>query len=162
MNIARIIFSALAVSLLASAGAWADDDHHRSQITAPKNALYQSECASCHMAYPPHLLGAAAWGKLMGNLKNHFGTNASLDAQDQKNITLFLQAHAGERGTSPASSASQNSIRITETRYFLRKHDEISATVFKRKSIGGAWNCIACHRGAERGDFDEDAVKIPR
>ncbi len=48
--------------------------------------------------------------------------------------------------------------RITETRWFSKKHDEISVSTFKRPGIGSAANCAACHGDAEKGDFDEDRV----
>ena len=35
---------------------------------------------ACHVAYPPGLLPAASWQRLMANLPRHFGTDASLDA----------------------------------------------------------------------------------
>ena len=47
---------------------------------APALPKYQQECAACHLAYPPGLLPAASWQRLMSNLPRHFGTDASLDA----------------------------------------------------------------------------------
>ncbi|MDP3306630.1 hypothetical protein [Methylotenera sp.] len=38
----------------------------------------------------------------------------------------------------------------------------MSSATFKRKSIGSAANCVACHKGAEKGDFSESQIKIPR
>ena len=32
----------------------------------------------------------------------------------------------------------------------------------RRKSIGSAANCTACHRQAEQGNFEEDAIRIPK
>lgn len=31
-----------------------------------------AECGDCHFAFPPVLLPARSWKKLMGNLKDHF------------------------------------------------------------------------------------------
>ena len=58
--------------------------------------------------------------------------------------------------------ASAAPLRITETRWFVRKHDEVSQATWSRKSIGSAANCAACHRQAEQGVFDEDTVRIPK
>jgi hypothetical protein len=44
----------------------------------------------------------------------------------------------------------------------VRQHDEVSASTFKRASIGSAANCSACHAGAAKGDFNEHAVHIPK
>ena len=52
-------------------------------------------------------------------------------------------------------------LRITETRWFVRKHDEVPRATWSRKSVGSAANCAACHRQAEQGIFNEDAIRIP-
>ena len=41
-------------------------------------------------------------------------------------------------------------------------HHEVSEAKFSRESVGGRANCVACHRDAERGDFNEHRVAIPR
>ncbi|MGZ8268326.1 MAG: diheme cytochrome c, partial [Burkholderiales bacterium] len=38
---------------------------------------WKAECSSCHVAYPPKLLSAQTWRRLMGGLDKHFGTDAS-------------------------------------------------------------------------------------
>jgi aldehyde:ferredoxin oxidoreductase len=53
-------------------------------------------------------------------------------------------------------------LRISETPYFRRKHHELRPEVFKRKSVGSPANCSACHLTAEKGDYDEHKVKIPK
>ena len=105
----------------------------------------------------------------MGELDKHFGENASLDAATQNEITRFLALHSADKSDNRRSNRINQSIpanatplRITETRYFTSKHDEVSSATFKRKSIGSASNCVACHQGAEKGDFSESQVKIPR
>ena len=45
-------------------------------VAAVENPLYQEECGSCHMAYPPGLLPGRSWEKLMTGLADHFGENA--------------------------------------------------------------------------------------
>ena len=44
--------------------------------------LYEIECASCHMAYPPGLLSEKSWLNVMNELSKHFDTDASLDEKD--------------------------------------------------------------------------------
>ena len=44
----------------------------------------------------------------------------------------------------------------------MRKHDEVAPEVWKRPKVGGPSNCVACHSGAEKGDFSERNVRIPR
>ena len=152
-------------ALLASGGA----ESGGKQMPAVSNAKWKSECSSCHMLYHPGLLPERSWKKIMAGLDNHFGENATLDAPTQDEIALFLAANSADKSQNRRSTRINQSIpvnvtplRISETRYFLSKHDEISPATFKRKSIGSASNCIACHQGAEKGNFSESLVKIPR
>lgn len=133
------------------------------------NAKFKAECTSCHMAYLPGLLPSRSWEKMMNTLDKHFGEDASLDDKTKKEILDFLVMNSSDkaysrRGTKILATIGNQDIplRISETDYFNRKHDEISPAVFKRKSIGSKANCIACHKGAESGNFDEDSVVIPK
>lgn len=44
------------------------------------------ECASCHFGYQPALLNKASWEKVMGNLSDHFGTDASLGKAETQEL----------------------------------------------------------------------------
>ncbi len=153
-------------SLLASGGG---EERGGRQLPPVSNAKWQAECSSCHMVYHPGLLPERSWKKMMSGLDQHFGENASLDAPTRAEIEQFLVLHSAEKADNRRShrivqsiSASDTPLRISETAYFKGKHDEISAATFKRNSIGSASNCIACHQGAEKGNFSESLVKIPR
>ncbi|MBT9538710.1 diheme cytochrome c [Thiobacillus sp.] len=139
--------------------------------TLPKltHKNWQQECASCHIAYAPAFLPKASWRRVMGGLDQHFGENASLDPVTQADILRFLEANAADAGTSRMGNRVMRDIgpkdaplRVTETRWFVRKHDEVSRAVWSRKAVGSAANCAACHRQAEQGVFDEDTVNIPK
>lgn len=130
---------------------------------------WQQECASCHIAYAPSFLPKASWRKIMGGLDQHFGENASLDPATQADILRFLEANAADAGGSRMGRRVMQGIdtqnpplRITETRWYVRKHDEVPRSAWSRKSVGSASNCAACHRQAEQGVFDEDTVRIPK
>jgi len=56
---------------------------------------------------------------------------------------------------------NETPLRITETAWFVRKHDEVSRTIWSRKSVKSAANCAACHRQAEQGVFNERDIRIP-
>lgn len=158
--------------VLASAYAIADDDEHEGKhagkprtqagMLAKAPAVWKTECGSCHLAFPPGMLPPAGWKQQMATLDKHYGSNATLDAADAKAIRDFLLlASAGNGEPVPASRPGEPP-RITSTAWFRHEHDEIAVTVWRRKSVGSAANCIACHGGAEKGDFDEDRVRIPR
>ena len=129
------------------------------RLAVPVLPKYQQECAACHVAYPPGLLPAMSWQRLMGNLPRHFGTDASLDAAIAQEISTWLTRNAATRkrlATPPPED------RITRSDWFVRQHDEVPADAWKRASIKSASNCSACHTRADQGDFDEDHVRIPR
>ena len=130
---------------------------------------WQQECASCHIAYSPALLPRASWKKLMADLDNHFGENASLDPVTQADILRFLEINAADTGSSPIGrrvmkgmNAKDAPLRITETRWFVREHDDVARSTWSRKSVGSAANCAACHQKADQGRFDEHAIRIPK
>jgi hypothetical protein len=155
--------------LLASGGMGEGGEGDGSQLPALSNAQWKTECSSCHMLYHPGLLPERSWSKMMTGLGKHFGENASLDATTRNEINRFLTLNSADKQGSRRSSRFNQSIpanatplRVSETRYFTSKHDEVSASTFKRKGIGSASNCVACHKGAEKGDFSESQVKIPR
>src|SRR3546814_681650 len=115
------------------------------------------------MLSPPGLLPAKAWRQQMQTLDEHYGSNATLDPDQEREILEFLlRASADNRLPVEPSPTAGEPPRISQTRWFERKHDEVSEAKFKRESVGGRANCVACHRDAESGDFDEDRVKIPR
>jgi len=126
-------------------------------LRLPPNPAYQAECGSCHVPYPPQLLPAQSWQQLMGRLDRHFGSDASLDATAHDEISRYLAANAGRRAA-PAGPEP----RITETRWFVRKHDEVDGAAWTRPAVKSAANCSACHQGAEKGNFSDDEVRIPR
>jgi hypothetical protein len=147
-----------AFSLLFAFGVLLNEALAETRLPAAANAKWQAECGSCHIAFPPALLGAASWQRVMAGLDKHFGTDASLDAASAAEIGAFLERNAG----SGRRVADAGALRITESRWFLRKHDEVRPSAWKNPQIRTAANCGACHGGAERGDFDEDNVRIPR
>ena len=51
--------------------------------------------------------------------------------------------------------------RITKTSWFIRKHDEIKADVWKRAGVKSPANCGACHTTAAEGIFSEKNISIP-
>ena len=66
------------------------------KMTTPSDApkSYEAECGSCHLAYPPGLLGQKNWQRIMSGLSKHFGTDASIDATTQTEISQWLTKNA--------------------------------------------------------------------
>ncbi|WP_310386147.1 diheme cytochrome c [Roseateles sp.] len=149
----------LTLSLLAAGAARADDDGRRGPAI-PLLPKYQQECAACHLAYPPGMLPAASWQRLMATLPKHFGSDASLDPATVSELSRWLTAKAGTYQR--VGSAAPPADRITRSAWFVRKHDEVPAATWQRASIKSAANCAACHTTAEQGDFNEHRIRIPK
>ena len=138
---------------------WAQADDGPRAAQVPLLPSYKTECAACHIAYPPGMLPASSWQRLVTHLPNHFGTDASLDPAAVKELSTWLGANAA---TGRRAVESPPDDRITRSAWFTRQHDEVPAATWKRASIKSASNCAACHTGADRGDFNEHNVRIPR
>lgn len=126
---------------------------------APVPAKYQEECSACHVAYPAGMLPAASWNRLVGGLGKHFGVDASLDAASTAEIANWLKSQAG---TFRRVSEEPPQDRISQSKWFVRQHHEVAASTWKRSAIGSPSNCAACHPKADKGNFDEDHVRIPK
>ena len=134
-----LIKRASAVALLiASQGALAAEDVWQAKESSP---VWQSECGSCHMAFPPALLSKDDWHILMQGLDKHFGVDASLDTKMRDEISTFLDRNAGS-----GWGHSADSQRITETGWFVRKHKAAISMVIKGR-VKSLVDCVACHTG---------------
>lgn len=120
---------------------------------------YQTECAACHLAYPPGMLPAQSWAHLMKGLENHYGTDASIDAETITQIGGWLQVNAG---TYKRVKEAPPEDRITQSAWFVRKHREVGTEVWLRPAIKSASNCTACHTQADQGDYRERNIRIPQ
>jgi hypothetical protein len=119
---------------------------------------YKQECAACHVAFPPGMLPPESWRRLMNNLPRHYGTDASLDAVTVNELATWLSANATYKRVREAPPED----RITKSAWFIREHDELPASVWKRPAVKSAANCTACHTQADQGNFNEHTVRIPR
>lgn len=150
---ATAVLSALLLSALSTTRA---DDKARMPAVVPQ--VYTQECGACHLAYPPGLLPARSWQRLMTGLDSHLGSDASLDAATTQQLSQWLQAHGA---TSRKRRAEPPQDRITQADWFARKHRKVDRAVWAHPGVKSAANCAACHPGAERGDFDDDDLRTP-
>jgi nitrate/TMAO reductase-like tetraheme cytochrome c subunit len=146
--------AAMSVATVAIFGAYAA--LAEPSTVASATSSYRAECGSCHLAYPARLLSTREWGIVLGHLEHHYGVDATVDDPTLRLVAQQLDAPVtsslGDTGRLP---------RITSKDWFVDEHDEVAAGVFRSAAVKSAGNCAACHAGAERGDFDEDAVRVP-
>jgi hypothetical protein len=147
-----------AMALAACAGpVLAEEGGHRAPVALLPQ--YQQECGACHVAYPPGLLPAPSWQRLMHGLPKHFGTDASLDPATTGQVASWLTANAG---TSRRGREEPPQDRITRSAWFEHEHGRIAASTWKSPKVASAANCAACHTNAHQGAFNEHNVRIPR
>jgi mono/diheme cytochrome c family protein len=119
------------------------------QVPAVTNEAAKKECGACHMAYQPALLPADSWQAIFNDLANHFGDDASLSDSALVEIKAYYLAHAAkERGAAP--------LRITETAWWLDEHEDIKASRWTAPEVKFKGNCLACHKEADQGAFEDD------
>ncbi|MCF8482492.1 MAG: diheme cytochrome c [Rhodospirillum sp.] len=140
---------------LAGAPLVAQGEERIMPVTDP---LTLKECGECHMAFPPSLLSASSWRSVMANLDDHYGDNASLPEKETAAITAYLVANTGRWGSPgvSGSSAGQPLPRFTESQRFAHEHRRFTPDRLAREGIKSIVDCVACHRGAEQGYYDDD------
>lgn len=145
-----------------------EDNHSGYRNLKPvSNSTYADQCGACHFAYQPELLPAASWKIILDGTDDHFGETVDLDEGARPEISGFLASNGADKSSAKLAGKIMNCLggsvpaRITDIPYIRRKHHEIAPEVFQRKSVGSLSNCIACHRTAAKGEYDDDAVSIP-
>ena len=131
------------------------------------NTVYADHCGACHFAYQPGLLPSESWRKIIDDSEDHFGETLDIDADAGKEISVYLTSNSADRSSSKLSKKimrcldGQTPLRITDIPYIRKEHHEIGQSVVDRPSVASLSNCIACHRSADRGVYDDDQVSIP-
>ena len=153
--ICRALRAASAVILAAAVtSAPASEDRYTAS-----NPTWQAECGTCHIAYAPQLLPGSSWQRMLDGLDRHFGTDASLPSAAVNEIGRFLQTHAAQ---GKRAARGEGALRITETAWFTRKHDEVPARTWRHADVRSPSNCGACHTHADQGNFSERSVRVPK
>lgn len=161
----------LAYLLSAGIGLIPGKEAFESQFTGkplPMSDVWQQECSSCHLAYHPSLLPARSWEKLLQQQHDHFAEDLYLEQQTVKQLADYARTNSAEQGmTEPARKimdllkSSEIPLRITDTRYWIHKHDEVADKVWKQTNVNGKNQCESCHSDAKQGWFEDARMSIP-
>ena len=160
-----LIFLALIInSLLAS-----DNFNTKTDVAPVNNQLYIKECGSCHFPYQAGLLPSNAWNKMMVNLDNHFNSDATLDDKTFQTLSKYLSDNSAEKNMQYKRSnrivlsipAGQIPDSISTTPYMIKKHEDIRKNLITQNEVKGLFNCIACHKTADKGIYGERDINIP-
>jgi hypothetical protein len=160
----------LFLTILALSCGWGFADEHNEGEVLPRvtNEVYKENCGACHIAFQPGLLPARSWINILDNPGVHAGGELSFDKTTKDEIRKYLTQNSAEKSRSEisreivASIGSDIPSRISEVPFIRKEHQEIKKEVFSRSAVGSRGNCIACHRTAEQGYYDDDNVTIPK
>jgi opacity protein-like surface antigen len=150
------------VIALAVLMAWISPALAEDWVPPVTDPLVQKECGACHMAFQPAFLPARSWNRMMDELSDHFGEDASLPADKTQAIRAYLTANAGDvqmkgrawkymKWVAPGGTPQ----KITENPDFERKH-RFADKVWKDPKVVTKSNCPACHRAADKGYYEDD------
>lgn len=160
----------LAIGLTAYGLSASRADEYGTTFPPVDHKLTHDECSACHMVYPAGLLPARSWNRLMNELENHFGDDASLAPEQASEIRRYLMENAADsraanqrmQRIAAGIPANMAPLRFTETAYFGYVHDEVPGSIWQRSKIGSKANCTACHTRADTGSFSEKEIRIPK
>ncbi len=130
----------------------------RLPLPADAPPSFKAECGSCHLAFPPQLLTAPDWRRVMAGLDRHYGDNASLDEKTRREIEAFLVRHAATRSR---LAGAGDPPRLTQTEWFRREHRKVPDALWRDARVSSAANCGACHGRAEAGSFRGRELALP-
>ena len=110
------------------------------------------------MAFPPALLTAPDWKRVMARLDKHYGDNATLDERTRRELESFLVRNAA---IDSRMAGDGDPPRLTTSAWFQRKHRKVSATLWSDPRVKSAANCAGCHPRAEQGSYSEREITLP-
>lgn len=161
----RLALSLMAPAALIAAGLMLSDKTPLGWRSLKFPAVYAGECGECHDAYHPSLRNAGAWRALVAGLSDHYGEDASLGKNATDSIGRFLENNgAGTFDTEVAHRVGRQdtaSLRMTDSRFWRRRHREIDKSVFRMRAVGSKVNCNSCHMDARSGRFDNVKINPP-
>jgi len=155
MVVGMVVFAGMKLNALPSQGA-------RNIVALPE---YKTECGDCHVPYHPSLLMAGGWRSIMRTLPDHYGEDASLENDMRVLIENFLTTNDALNFDTKVSHKigriETASNRMTDTKYWKKKHRKIEDIAFRHPSVGSKVNCNGCHKDAATGRFNDSNIHVP-
>jgi len=130
----------------------------RLPVPADAPASFQAECGGCHLPFPPALLTAPDWKRVMSKLDRHYGDNASLDEKTRRELEDFLVRNAATRSR---MAGAGDPPRLTGSDWFRREHRKVPESMWRDARVKSASNCTACHSRAEQGSYRGREIALP-
>lgn len=138
-------------------------------VAMADDPVWREACGECHLAFHPALLPARSWARTVHEQGDHFGEDLGLDADTAERVRVFMVSNGAEANATEwaweiarAVPAGEAPLRVTELPWWEEKHHDIPADVWDRPEVGGKLQCEACHIDAERGSFEDGAMRFPK
>ena len=135
----------------------------------PDNASWRENCSECHFAFHPSLLPARSWQKIFDNQHTHFGEDLDLDKETLDGLLKFHLDNAADKGIDePARKIiyyepkDKTPIRVTDTVYWRKKHQDIKEVYWRHPKVKIRGNCNACHLDAKEGTYEDSDMRLPK
>jgi len=137
---------------------------HAETFAPIKDQKITAACGECHMTFSPQMLPQASWKKIIGDLSDHFGEDASLDADTQTYVLNYHLNDSADVKSTRAAKKWMNKVdmnnppaRIITAPRFVKKHSDKEFTrMWDRKKVKSKADCVTCHKDAQRGIFEDD------
>jgi hypothetical protein len=136
--------------------------HAQVSVPIPAFTPYTQQCTVCHFAYPPGMLPATSWKKLMDSMPQHFTAQVMMNIDTQEEIAKWLQANAA---TFALVAEEPPQHRITQSAWWIKIHmsnPKVPAAVWKKPSVSKGAACVSCHQAAAKGEFSARSVQVPK
>ena len=132
----------------------------------------EAYCKKCHIVYPAGLMPSRSWKKLFSDesLSSHFGESVSLSDDVKKDFLAYYLKYASDisdnklaRKINKSINPSSTPLRISKIPYIEDKHKDLTKEmVILNPKVESFSYCKSCHGAyAQKGEFEEDDVKIP-
>ena len=135
----------------------------------PDNALWREVCGECHFAYHPSLLPIRSWKKIFATQHEHFGDDIDLEPETIAELLKFHLDYAAESELDEPSRkilfytpSNETPLRVTETHYWVKKHEDIEDVYWKHPKVKTKGNCSACHLDSEQGTYEDSDMRLPK
>lgn len=135
---------------------------------ADADPTWTSECGDCHLAYPPELLPARSWSRMIDGSDDHFGEDLALAPETRAALRDWMAPRAAEADANEHAwrihrsvPADEAPLRITALDWWTQAHAAVPDAAFDDPDVRSRGRCQACHPDAASGAFQADPHLTP-
>jgi cytochrome b len=164
--VAAAAFALLYLTVLAPRDAAArkgDEERFKASLKAQP---WSVECSGCHLAYPPGILPAASWDRMLDEQHEHFGEDLGLSPAKIAVLRDYARrmppASWGAWKLQRSATAAGSPQRLSEVAFWRHAHHGLPDSAFRPPSSAGRHECEACHADAHSGIFHPRMIHMSK